>query len=1606
MNFFNINDLEKRNIPVIQKGVRIVLKKREPLIEEDTSIEEKNQPFVLKDYRTLPTNVVNRKLLLERLHMTLPKHNEEVIIPKTIVSKSPIVEKEEVLMGEDEKDDLIDEDKDDLIDEQKEDVTNEDEQKEDVTNEDEEDDLVEEEQKEEKVKRPRKKKEQMKVPDEAPVNLMSALIKGKPLMKRLPKPSKLKISVSQYYMNNRKIFIDKLSKMFKPYQAKIEERGAEISCKTARNEDIDFELLTHQLIVRDYLNTYTPYRGLLLFHGLGSGKCHKKGTPIMMSDGTIKLIEDINVGELLMGDDSKPRTVLSLARGIDKMYDVIPVKGEKYTVNSEHILCLRVSGFPKISSNNHTSYNVQWVEDNKFMSKIFTFNEINNNQVEMKIAAESFFNSILENPNTNDNVIEIAIKDYLNLSNKKKELLKGYKVPVEFPEKELPIDPYMIGYWLGDRTSIESSFTTQDSTVLYYFNKNVNKYNLLLKYRSEYIYDITGNDKKNNNFYNSLKNLNLINNKHIPMIYKCNSRENQLKLLAGLLDSAGCLSNNGFEFTQKNETLLNDVIYLARSLGFSCYKSTKKISSTYKGEKNEEFRININGNGIEEIPTLIPRKQAFPRKQMKDVLVTGIKVEYVNEDDYYGFTLDGNCRYVMGDFTVTHNTCTSIGIAEGMKTNKEIILMTPASLKVNFFSELKKCGDILYKKNQYWEFISIDGQPQNIAILSQVLSLPQKYIREHGGAWLVNITKKSNFKTLSDNDQKNIDEQLNTMIRAKYKDYNYNGLRDSQLNKMTENGKINPFDHKVVIIDEVHNLVSRISNSRGDTKSISQRLYRYLLSATDCKIVFLTGTPIINQPSEIGILFNMLRGGIKTWKFAIRSEKKVTKAILMDVLKENRFVFYDYIEYSGDTLTITRNPFGFISTYSKPRDQKRGGSGKKTIKKSHNKKRKTRKTREPITEFKEKNGIIKQTFFDKPSDELVDETIDQIKKTEYYAGGGTPFEDYRGVQYDENGNISDIEFERKLLHILTDNGFTATPIDKEKGKKGEKGKNIETCLPEDPKVFNENFINNNTGEIENIDLFKRRILGLTSYFRSAQEELLPSFEKTENGENYHIVPVPMSDYQFSEYQKIRSDERKQEKQKNKNAKKAKNQEDDEELPSSYRIYSRSSCNFCFPEEYPRPKVSLESGKDINENIFNGLTKQMRELQDDYIEGEDVINKDDEEIVVNYQKRIKDALDYLASSGKLLAGSEDGLDRFSPKFAKILENIQNEEYRGLHLLYSQFRTLEGIGILKLILEKNGFVEFKISKSGGDWIIENFDVDQEKPRFVLYTGTETAEEKEIIRNIYNSAWELVPPSIVSVLKRRHENNIYGEIIKLFMITSSGAEGINLRNTRYVHVVEPYWNMVRIDQVVGRARRICSHEDLPEELRTVKVMIYIARLTDKQIQSDGNIEMKLKDISKREYEVREHGKTVKKRLVFTTDEYLFEIAQIKDSIHRQILTAVKETAMDCSLYNKNPDEPLICYGYGSVTKNDFGSYPIFDVDKAYNPTLEVAKKTTQLVTIELDGIKYKMNAKTNVVYSMESYDRMKTGRGDLDAVGKLVTVTEMVSGEKMKVPKIVAL
>jgi hypothetical protein len=863
-------------------------------------------------------------------------------------------------------------------------------------------------------------------------------------------------------------------------------------------------------------------------------------------------------------------------------------------------------------------------------------------------------------------------------------------------------------------------------------------------------------------------------------------------------------------------------------------------------------------------------------------------------------------------------TCSSIAIAEGMKTDKQIVVMTPASLRMNYLQELKNCGDTMYKTNQHWDFIPISNpkepteeDKQLLSTLSGILNITKDFILKHGGAWLVNVKKTSNYNDLNTDEKKKLELQINEMITSRYKFINYNGLRNSHLKDMTLDYSINPFDNKVVVVDEAHNLVSRIVNKLKRPESISMRLYEYLLSAENCKIVLLTGTPMINYPNEIAILFNILRGYIKTWSFPlnVKTSRKVNKEELLKIFE--KFDILDYLDYkpSSKILTVTRNPFGFINI------NKDG-------------------TYKGVSNFKVKN----------------------------------------------KGNISDVDFIRLLSSILSkhDIEINTNNINIDNFK----------ALEDNLDAFQTRFIDPRTGNMKNANLFKRRILGLTSYFRSAQEQLMPAFNKDVD---FKVIKIPMSNFQFGVYEQARIQERKLAKAAAK--KKLKHVATDvyEDTMSSYRIFSRAFCNFVFPENRrPMPKEDEDIEATIkgtaDEDILDAITVRERLDNPDGLYGADDIDILDSNIKKmtdnTYAERIQTEMTFLKdNSDKYL--SPTGLETYSPKFLHVLENLQDADHRGLHLIYTQFRTIEGIGVLKLILDANGFTQFKIKKDSSDvWKLDIPEDKQGMPTYALYTGTETAEEKEIIRNIFNSNWSAVPNTIVSDLTRISTNNLYGEIIKVLMITASGAEGISLKNTRYVHIIEPYWHPVRSEQVIGRARRICSHQDLPPELRTVNVFLYLMTFTKEQLAGDGAIELKLNDVSKFDDTVP-----------VTSDETLYEISTIKERISQQLLTSVKESSMDCTIYNKPGTKDAVkCFSFGKSSPTTFSYKPSISNEEA--DTVTQMNKTTinwtaDTVNMNIDGIKkqYARNPQTNEIYDYKSYQDAVEFGSELILIGKLM-------------------
>lgn len=356
---------------------------------------------------------------------------------------------------------------------------------------------------------------------------------------------------------------------------------------------------------------------------VGKPGCFAPGTEIMMYDGTIKKVEDVKQNDVVMGDDSTPRNVLELCHNFETMYKIKTNKGKDFIVNENHILSLKSTGY----------YNYP-----------------------------------------KGSILDIKLCDFLKMNRTFQSRFKWYKEPVKFQEKELDIDPYMIGYWLGDGTSASAQITTADEEIVNAFTEKCEEIDLILTKPYSYTIKQKKFTKSKNYFLNGLRKYNLLNNKHIPHDYKINSRENRLQLLAGIMDSDGSYDKTGkcFDIVQKNEKLLDDIIFVARTLGFSAYKKecTKRCTNS-PGHVGTYYRCAISGD-VSIIPCKVLRKQAEKRQHIKDILVTGFKIEKMEHGEYYGFELDGNHRFLSEDCSVLHNTGKSTLIKAILHAKKHI----------------------------------------------------------------------------------------------------------------------------------------------------------------------------------------------------------------------------------------------------------------------------------------------------------------------------------------------------------------------------------------------------------------------------------------------------------------------------------------------------------------------------------------------------------------------------------------------------------------------------------------------------------------------------------------------------------------------------------------------------------------------------------------------------------------------------------------------------------------------------------------------------------------------------------------------------------------------
>ena len=970
-------------------------------------------------------------------------------------------------------------------------------------------------------------------------------------------------------------------------------------------------------------------------------------------------------------------------------------------------------------------------------------------------------------------------------------------------------------------------------------------------------------------------------------------------------------------------------------------------------------------------------------------------------------------------------TCSAIAAAEALfsVSNKRIIVMTPFSLRDNFIREISFCGFRHFRLENHW--VKVDKTNPTIALFaSEILRVSPAFMKKATAIWIPDFDQPPNFKSLPTDERQQIMKQLSDQITSKIEFINYNGITASKLKELAcrpldANGN-GPFDDAVIVVDEIHNLtrlmqgtiepyltslpglkrkvpLEPVTPGRWEPalckKTIDPRrpyltnykrgylLYRLLEGARNSKIIGLSGTPLINFPEEISILVNLLGGYIHTASFTVSPASDVNQKAIREILTTHEYIDFQEVKLEGLNIAVLLTCL--------PDGMRKAGSSSGT-------------------------GVQRVP---------VDQKTPTIRE-----------------------NVDDVI--RRILKL------PGTKVIKQPEYKSE------PLLPPIGEEFRNNFLEADGTTLKNKVVLRKRLQGLISYYRGSKKELMPVVTRDE------LVRVPFTPYAQAEYLRIRGEELKQqEKQKAKpqggvagTAAAGKMGNLWAELyelakmksPNSYRMFSRQSCNFAFPEGITRPRPTNqqeaieELGKekdiidgrdadaDADANADANAEKVVldsegtptdadadadAEAEDEAIdEGEkqeflasadaEGSAPDEDSLIIkelaavptegpltavatadSAVKKTLSALNLMRQQqGKLQEECKRGytpgepyltatarakkclrtfatprlrlyppgkkiaaefaakvptdptrLQKYSPKYAKILESVL--ESPGSNLVYSQFLDMEGIGIFLVVLEINEFQPIRIELRDGalKFTPETIKSIERGPginRFLSFTGGEDRDVRSMALKVFNARFSEESNSFTdlpvemsnTLVKAGFKGNLHGELCRVFCITSAGAEGLSLRNVRRVHIMEPYWNPVRTDQVKGRAVRICSHidlnySDIPEQNeRTVEVFTYCSTFAPEALlHPDGTTEFGRIDMTvlggdgMKPADAAKMGFTIPngvKDYVVTSDEYLYSLSESKKKLLQSIQELMKTSAVDCQLnLYENSDDGLGC-------------------------------------------------------------------------------------------------
>ena len=918
----------------------------------------------------------------------------------------------------------------------------------------------------------------------------------------------------------------------------------------------------------------------------------------------------------------------------------------------------------------------------------------------------------------------------------------------------------------------------------------------------------------------------------------------------------------------------------------------------------------------------------------------------------------------------------SVIIAEGF-SERQVVILLPASLETNYQTEILTFGSQAYKKSNYWVFVPFSlGRSdkstkeqrteiytifENIGISRQILNLLRIKRKEENiirkkknktlwglGIWIINTSKQyPNYLTeeekqkieeqddytgeevieiLTDDQKEEIDHQTEIMYTYKYKFIHTNAGSSTirsilklskKFNKIKKKlfGKIkstklsqenlitiidnmysldiNPFDDKVIIVDEVHNLASAIAGNGYNGPLI----YELLMRAKNCKLVLLSGTPVINNTYELAIICNLLKGFTISYEFTLLTSISDIDTFNA-VMKQNTSIY----SYNIDNLTIQviENPKKFTN----PEQDEH------TFKVKY-----------------DRDDILLDKTFPEFFIEFINENNFKVKDTysvQYYTVFNDILTGDNTKWKNKDLRIQNMAHNSEATDVSNINPFRLMAIPY---KKKAINKFLDRYIkPEDLTVLN-------------ILDFKKRILGIISFYNEVathdiDNPIFPDIIYAPNEE----TSVEMSNFQFKLYVIDREVEREYEQL----GKKLSRMDNVLSTANLFKVYSRTLGIIVFPPNIERPRHSI--------------IKQIIE-----VEYPDASQKEKKKLIgEKYIQQCHDAMNYLTNA-QLRYDTESepfNLNILSPKYTLMLKNINLSP--GLVFCYSQFRSIEGIGLFTKILAANGYYLYTKHKSESNIKDINFKIN-DKVRYetvpnqwdtytILKIENNDMPDDNAIYHIKNNRDEIIETEHTHIYKcyfslwtgeekvserRRlltHFNNTdnkFGTQCLILLTTSAGSEGISLMNVRQVHIIEPYWNNVRIKQVIGRARRVRSHIHLPIEQRNVKIFQYIIRFTKKQLDNSWWIDDTIiQDIESRKEDDVEEKISIKNmsRLIkdkdegLTSDETLYNIAANKSTILNKFLKIFKEVAVDCVF---NREDNILTKDVDVENRTDFVCY-----------------------------------------------------------------------------------